>query len=73
MIGGGCRGKFGPLPQAPDHIRELTFIAPPLKVLALESVAKHYGMLRPQVNELPEMDMLRRAIESKARMKHIIS
>ena len=35
-------GRLEPL----DHIRELTFMAPPLKVLALESVAKHYDKVQ---------------------------
>ena len=62
-------GRSEPL----DHIRELTFMAPPLKVLALEAVTKHYNKLRIQVNELPEMDKLRCAIEAKASMKYKIS
>ena len=39
----------------------------------VESVAKHYGKLATEVNELPEMDKLRCAIEAKARMKYIVS
>ena len=59
--------------QPLDHIRELTFKAPPLKVLALEAVAKHYNKLSSEVNQLPEMDKLRCAIEAKASMKYKIS
>ena len=69
---GGFRAygdRWGPT----DHIRELTFIAPPLKALALESAARHYDELATQVNELPAMDKLRCAIEAKARMKYKIS
>ena len=56
-----------------DHIRQLTFTVPPLKALTLESVAKNYEKLRPEVQKLPEMDVLRRSIEGKAEMKYVIT
>ena len=55
-----------PNPSQPNPVREE--MGHPV-----ESVAKHYGKLATEVNELPEMDKLRCAIEAKARMKYIVS
>ena len=55
-----------------DHIRELTFVAPPLKLMSLESVAKHFEKLAPAIQELPNQDVLRHAIEARAKQKYEI-
>ena len=65
----------------PDHVQELAFQAPPLKILALESSAKNIKKLRSQIEELPESDPLllftifdmRRSIEAKAQRKYKIT
>ena len=66
-------GGFKGLCQHADHIRELTFTAPPLKDLALESAAEHFEKLAPEIQELPKKDVLRQAIESKAQQKLMIT
>ena len=59
--------------QISDQIRELTFMAPPLKILALESTAKNIQKLAPQIEELPKKDPLRRSVEAKAQRKYKIT
>ena len=61
IIGGFNDGLY----QHADHIKELAFTAPPLKALSLESAAKHFEKLGPEIRELPKNNVLRHAIESK--------
>ena len=55
------------------HIRALTFTTPSLKVLAMESAAKHVARLSTELEKLPKTDVLRCAVEAKARDKYVIS
>ena len=56
-----------------NSIRALTFTAPSLKVLATESAAKHVARLSTELEKLPKTDILRCAVEAKARDKYVIS
>ena len=71
MIGGVS--EVGLDDEKVDHIRELTFAAPSLKVLALESVAGNYKKLESEIRDLPETFVLRQGIEAKAARKYTIS
>ena len=57
----------------PDHIRELGFDPPSLKVLAVESAAKHLDSLAFEIRSLPEKNAMRLAIEGKSKKKYVIS
>lgn len=56
-----------------DHVREIAFSAPPLKVLALESAANNYEKLVPAIMELPDSSTLRLSVVGKARRKYLIT
>ena len=56
-----------------DHIRELGFDPPSLKVLAVESATKHFDSLAPEIRSLPEKNAMRLAIEDKSKRKYVIS
>ena len=66
-------GGYSPWPENTDHIRELTVSAPPLKALALESAAAYFEKLVPEIQDLPQTDALRRAVEAKAARRYVIS
>ena len=67
IVGGSVNNEG----QYSDHITELTFSSDQtLKVLALESVTRNIDKLAYNSKELP--DVLRLAIESKAKRKSII-
>ena len=72
MIGGASEdGSYED--EKVDHIRELTYVAPSLKVLALESVARNYKNLESEIRDLPKTFVLRQGIEAKAARKYIIT
>ena len=63
LIGG--RAKSGE--NGSESVRELSVCAHPLKVLAIESVARNVHVLASEIEEFPKKDALRLAVEAQVK------
>ena len=66
LIGGYAQEKKSDI-HCSDHVKELTVRAPPLKVLAVESVARNVHLLAAEIEEFPRKDALRLAVETEVK------